>query len=220
MSILENKIALVTGGAQGIGRAISVALASEGAHVAFSDIQMNQATEDTKELIRSKGVKAMALQSDVRDFSGTQVEFARNVLGWTGANSTEIDLNTAYPVISMLSEQKNVQNLGGTMRLGAYPCEIKEGTLAYQAYEKKLIRERHRHRYEFNNDYKKAFEEKGMVFSGTLERGSLCEISEISSHPWMLGVQFHPEFKSKPIEPHPLFRQFIEAICYGPHRSR
>ena len=148
------------------------------------------------------------------------VEFARNVLKLKGANSTEIDLNTPYPVISMLSEQRNVQNLGGTMRLGAYPCELKEGTLAYQAYGQKLIRERHRHRYEFNNEFKKSFEEKGMVFSGTLERGSLCEIAEIPSHPWMLGVQFHPEFKSKPLAVHPLFREFIKAVCYASNRSR
>jgi CTP synthase len=148
------------------------------------------------------------------------VEFARNVLGLNGANSTEMDIHTAYPVISMLSEQKNVQNLGGTMRLGAYPCDIVEGTLAFQAYGKKLIHERHRHRYEFNNDFKKAFEENGMVFSGVLDQGSLCEISEISAHPWMLGVQFHPEFKSKPLEPHPLFREFIQAVCYATNRSR
>jgi len=147
------------------------------------------------------------------------VEFARNVLGLNGANSTEIDINTAYPVISMLSEQRNVQNLGGTMRLGAYPCGLKEGTMAFQAYGKKLIHERHRHRYEFNNEYKNAFEEKGLVFSGTLENGSLCEISEIASHPWMLGVQFHPEYKSKPLDPHPIFREFIKAICYATNRS-
>ena len=112
----------------------------------------------------------------------------------------------------MLSEQKKIQNLGGTMRLGAYPCEVKKGTLAYEAYGQKLIWERHRHRYEFNNEYKAAFEEKGMVFSGKLEKGDLCEISEIPSHPWMLGVQFHPEFKSKPLEPHPLFRDFIRSL--------
>lgn len=140
------------------------------------------------------------------------VEFARHVLGLAQAHSTEVDRNTPDPVISMLTEQKKIQNMGGTMRLGAYPCEIKKGTLAYEAYGEKLIWERHRHRYEFNNEYKKAFEEKGMVFSGKLEKGDLCEISEIPSHPWMLGVQFHPEFKSKPLEPHPLFRDFIESL--------
>lgn len=139
------------------------------------------------------------------------VEFARNVLGLKEANSTEVDKNTPEPVISMLSEQKQIQNLGGTMRLGAYPCEIKKGTLAHSIYGKTLISERHRHRYEFNNQYKAAFEEKGMVFSGKLDKQELCEISEIPSHPWMLAVQFHPEFKSKPLEAHPLFKDFIQT---------
>ncbi|MBS0625362.1 MAG: CTP synthase [Verrucomicrobia bacterium] len=140
------------------------------------------------------------------------VEFARNVLGLKKAHSTEVDPNTPDPVISMLSEQKQIQNLGGTMRLGAYPCELKPDTLAFKAYGKKIIWERHRHRYEFNNHYKTAFEEKGMFFAGTLEKGTLCEISEVAGHPWMLGVQYHPEFKSKPLEPHPLFRDFIQSI--------
>lgn len=140
------------------------------------------------------------------------VEFARHVLHLQGADSTEMNRNTPHPVISMLSEQKHIQNLGGTMRLGAYPCEIKKGTLAYDAYGHILISERHRHRYEFNNQYKTAFEEKGMVFSGKLQHGDLCEISEIKGHPWMLAVQFHPEFKSKPLAPHPLFRSFIQAL--------
>ncbi|MES2273043.1 MAG: CTP synthase [Chlamydiota bacterium] len=139
------------------------------------------------------------------------VEFARHVLGLENAHSTEVDPNTPHPVISMLSEQKKIQDLGGTMRLGAYPCTLKEKSLAFAAYKEKLIFERHRHRYEFNNQFKRAFEEKGMLFSGTLEHGDLCEISEIPSHPWMLGVQFHPEFKSKPLECHPLFREFIAA---------
>ncbi len=140
------------------------------------------------------------------------VEFARHVLGLKDAHSTEVNPNTSNPVISMLSEQRKIENLGGTMRLGAYPCSVKKGTLAYKAYGKNLIWERHRHRYEFNNQYKAAFEEKGMVFSGTLENGELCEISEIPSHPWMLGVQFHPEFKSRPFDPHPLFRDFIQSL--------
>ncbi len=140
------------------------------------------------------------------------VEFARHVLGLKQANSTEIDPNTPDPVISLLSEQKQVENMGGTMRLGAYPCEVKKGSLAYQAYGEALIWERHRHRYEFNNRYKGAFEEKGMLFSGKWEKGDLCEIAEIPSHPWMVGVQFHPEFKSKPLDPHPLFREFIRLL--------
>lgn len=143
------------------------------------------------------------------------VEFARHILGLREAHSTEVDRNTPDPVISMLSEQKAVQDLGGTMRLGAYPCRIKEGTLAYEAYGETLISERHRHRYEFNNQYKEAFEAKGMVFSGRWELGELCEIAEISAHPWMLGVQFHPEFKSRPLEPHPLFRDFIRAVLHA-----
>ena len=147
------------------------------------------------------------------------VEFARHVLGLKNAHSTEVDKNTPDPVISMLSEQKQIENLGGTMRLGAYPCSLKKGTLAYEAYGEKLIWERHRHRYEFNNRYKAAFEEKGMKFSGHLERGELCEISEIPSHPWMLGVQFHPEFKSKPLEPHPLFRDFICSLINKPKKA-
>jgi CTP synthase len=145
------------------------------------------------------------------------VEFARYVLHLKNAHSTEVDLQTPDPVISMLSEQKDIQNLGGTMRLGAYPCAIKKGTLAYKAYKNTLISERHRHRYEFNNKYKTAFEEAGMVFSGILENGTLCEISEIPTHPWMLGVQFHPEFKSKPLIPHPLFESFIHTLVHLKH---
>ena len=148
------------------------------------------------------------------------VEFARNVLALAKAHSTEVDKNTPYPVISMLSEQKKIENLGGTMRLGAYPCEIKKGTLAFAAYGKTKISERHRHRYEFNNEYKQLFEAKGMVFSGKLEHGELCEIAEIPASPWMLGVQFHPEFKSKPLEPHPLFREFIRAVVLNAEKNR
>lgn len=145
------------------------------------------------------------------------VEFARYALGLKDAHSTEVDINTPHPIVSLLTEQKQLLNLGGTMRLGAYPCELKSGSLAETAYGKKLIWERHRHRYEFNNEYKKAFEEKGMLFSGKLQHGELCEISEVAGHPWMLGVQFHPEFKSKPLEPHPLFCDFLRTILL--HRS-
>lgn len=140
------------------------------------------------------------------------VEFARHVLNLKNADSTEMNPNTQNPVISLLCEQKNIENLGGTMRLGAYPCELVEDSLAKIAYGQSLIWERHRHRYEFNNEYKKEFEDKGMLFSGTLQKGTLCEISEVKNHPWMLGVQFHPEFKSKPLHPHPLFRDFIAAL--------
>ena len=140
------------------------------------------------------------------------VEFARNVLGLISAHSTEVNPNTEDPVISMLSEQKKIEKLGGTMRLGSYPCSIIEKSKAYAAYKHHLIWERHRHRYEFNNTYKEKFLEKGMLFSGTLQRDVICEISEIPSHPWMVGVQFHPEFKSKPLKPHPLFVAFIQSM--------
>ncbi len=140
------------------------------------------------------------------------VEFARHVLGLTEANSTEMDPKTEYPIISLLSEQKGVTDMGGTMRLGAFTCVLKEGSKAASAYGQTKISERHRHRFEFNNLYKDNLEEKGLVLSGVLENGHLCEIAEIPSHPWMVGVQFHPEFKSKPTEPHPLFRDFVAAM--------
>ena len=140
------------------------------------------------------------------------VEFARHVNNLLDANSTEIDPLTANPVISLLSEQKSAQGMGGTMRLGNYQCNIKPNSLAHHAYGKTNIGERHRHRYEFNNDYKDQMEKAGFIITGTLEEGNLCEISEIANHPWMLGVQFHPEFKSKPTQPHPLFCDFIAAI--------
>jgi CTP synthase len=141
------------------------------------------------------------------------IEFARNVLGIKDANSLEFDCDTKDPVISILEDQKQIENLGGTMRLGSYPCDVKDKTKAYKAYKTKLINERHRHRYEFNNKYKEQMEKEGMVFSGTLEDGNLCEIAEVQSHPWMVGVQFHPEFKSKPIYPHPLFVAFMSSLC-------
>jgi CTP synthase len=138
------------------------------------------------------------------------IEFARNACGLKGANSTEFR-KTRYPVISLIEEQEKVKNLGGTMRLGAYPCKIKKNSLASQAYGKNLIYERHRHRYEFNNRYKKLFERKGMVFSGVYPKKSLVEIIELKAHPYFIAVQFHPEFKSRPDKAHPLFREFIKA---------
>jgi CTP synthase len=140
------------------------------------------------------------------------VEFARHVLKLLDANSTEMDPKTAHPIIALLSEQKGMENLGGTMRLGAYFCNLRPDTKAYSAYRSDKISERHRHRWEFNNAYKKQCEEKGLIHSGILENGQLCEIAEIKGHPWMVGVQYHPEFKSKPTDPHPLFRDFIGAV--------
>lgn len=139
------------------------------------------------------------------------VEFARHVLNHKDANSTEIDAYTKNPVISLLTEQREITDLGGTMRLGAYPCKLKKGSKAAKAYDADLISERHRHRYEFNNKYQVDMENAGFEITGSLENGNLCEIAEIKGHPWMVGVQFHPEFKSKPIQPHPLFKEFIKA---------
>lgn len=139
------------------------------------------------------------------------VEFARHAAHIEDANSTEVDPGTKNPVISILSQQENVQDFGGTMRLGAYLCELKEGTLAHKAYETNTISERHRHRFEFNNKYLPEMEKAGFIVSGRLQGGELVEIAEVRDHPWMLGVQFHPEFKSKPIHPHPLFKDFMKA---------
>ncbi len=139
------------------------------------------------------------------------VEFARDVLHLQGASSTEMDPETPYPVISLLSEQQKTPYLGGTMRLGAYPCLLKEGSLSHKAYGQLRISERHRHRYEFNSQFKEAFEKQGLIQTGTLEGHPLCEIMEIRNHPWMVGVQYHPEFQSRPVKPHPLFTDFIQA---------
>jgi CTP synthase len=139
------------------------------------------------------------------------VEFARHMLGMKNANSTEFDETTAYPVISKLEEQKHIEYMGASMRLGAYPCKVKQGTKAFAAYKEKIIFERHRHRYEFNSLYRDKFEEKGFEITGTSPDGFLVEMVEYTKHPWFVAVQFHPEFKSRPRAPHPLFRDFVKA---------
>ncbi|RMA92559.1 CTP synthase [Hydrogenothermus marinus] len=139
------------------------------------------------------------------------IEFARNVVGLKGANSTEFDPETPYPVIDLMPEQRNINNKGGTMRLGAYKCTLKEGTKAFEIYGKKDIYERHRHRYEFNPEFRPILEEKGLVVSGEYTAKKLPEIIELPEHKWFIGCQFHPEFKSKPFAPHPLFVAFVEA---------
>jgi CTP synthase len=148
------------------------------------------------------------------------IEFARNVLGWKDANSTEFNKNTPHPVISLLEEQKKVTDLGGTMRLGAYPCRLKKGSLALQAYKARLVHERHRHRFEFNSEYRDEFEKRGFIPSGIYEKGKLVEIIELKDHPWFVGCQFHPEFKSKPDHAHPLFREFVRASLARRHAQR
>ena len=138
------------------------------------------------------------------------IEFARNVCGMKGANSTEFR-KTKYNVIDLMIDQRGVKNLGGTMRLGAYPCIVQKKTKAHQAYKKELIYERHRHRYEVNNKFRKKLSESGMVFSGLSPDNSLVEIIELPSHPWFVAGQFHPELKSRLLSPHPLFRDFVKA---------
>ncbi len=139
------------------------------------------------------------------------IEFARNVAGLEGAHSAEFSSTTPYPVIDLMEEQKGVEEKGGTMRLGAYPCILKEGTFSFSAYGVKEISERHRHRYEFNNKFRDVLEKAGLVIAGTSPDGKLVEIVEIKEHPWFVAVQFHPEFKSRPRTPHPLFLNFIKA---------
>lgn len=139
------------------------------------------------------------------------IEFARNVLGLPNAHSTEMSENTNTAVISMMEEQKRISNMGGTMRLGAYKCELKPNSNTAKAYQNNNISERHRHRYEFNNQYLADFEANGMVATGRNPETGLVEVVEIPTHPWFVGVQFHPEYKSTVDAPHPLFVAFVKA---------
>lgn len=140
------------------------------------------------------------------------IEFARNVLGLNNANSTEMEEETQNPVISLMEEQKQVTNMGGTMRLGAWDCELKEGSLVHEVYGKTEIAERHRHRYEFNDDYKSQMEDAGLLATGLNPKTGLVEVIEIPSHPWFIGVQYHPEYRSTVANPHPLFVGFVKAV--------
>jgi len=137
------------------------------------------------------------------------IEFARYVLNSSEPNSAEFDASTPYPVIDLLPEQKDIENKGGTMRLGNYPCELSPGSRAATAYGQSVVYERHRHRYEFNNQFRAQLEKAGMVYSGLSPDGRLVELCELANHPWMVGCQFHPEFGSRPGRPHPLFHDFI-----------
>ncbi|MFW6308773.1 MAG: CTP synthase [bacterium] len=139
------------------------------------------------------------------------VEFARNIIGLKGANSTEFDSGTPYPVIDIMPEQKDIENMGGTMRLGLYPCRMENGSFSHQAYGEEIIYERHRHRYELNNEYRNELKNNGMIMSGVSPDEKLVEIIELPDHPWFVAVQFHPEFKSRPNRPHPLFVDFVKA---------
>ncbi len=142
------------------------------------------------------------------------VEFARNVCGLNGANSTEIDPKTPHSVIHIMRDQEGLvkeKKYGGTMRLGAWPCVLNRKSISYRAYGRRNISERHRHRYEFNNAYREQFEKAGMILAGVSPDNRLVEIIEISDHPFFVGTQFHPEFKSRPLRPHPLFKEFIKS---------
>ncbi len=139
------------------------------------------------------------------------IEFARNELGYKNAHSTEMDEGTRYPVIDLMEEQKGITDKGGTMRLGAWDCQIKEGTIVHKAYNKDFIRERHRHRFEFNNTFLEAFEDAGFIASGVNPESNLVEIMELKGHPFFIGVQFHPEYSSTVMKPHPLFIQFVKS---------
>jgi CTP synthase len=158
------------------------------------------------------------------DCLGMQVlvcEFARNVAGMPGANTTELDPNTPFPVISLLSEQEEIEDMGGTMRLGGYDSNVVEGTITHKAYGSTKIRERHRHRYELNNSYLEVLEKHGLIVAAKNTEGTLVEVVEISDHPFMVGAQFHPEFTSRPNRPNPLFRAFVEAaVLFAQNKQR
>jgi CTP synthase len=139
------------------------------------------------------------------------IEFARNILGAQGANSTEFEVDTPHPVIDLMPEQKNIENMGGTMRLGAYPCRIVPGTRTAEIYGQEMIQERHRHRFEVNNAYRDQLAGGGLIPTGIWPKGDLVEMVELDGHPFYIGTQFHPEFKSRPNRPHPLFREFVKA---------
>ncbi|MBI3880428.1 MAG: CTP synthase, partial [Verrucomicrobia bacterium] len=147
------------------------------------------------------------------------IEFARHVLKLDRAHSTEFDVKTPHPVIALLDDQRKVIKLGGTMRLGAQPCQLAHGSKAAQLYGSFVIHERHRHRYEFNNAYREKFEHSGFAFSGTSPDGKLVEVIELKDHPFYIASQFHPEFQSKPNAPHPLFRGFIAAVHQHMHQK-
>jgi CTP synthase len=150
------------------------------------------------------------------------IELMRSIVGSNEPNSTEFDPKTQYPVIDLLGEQRDVSQKGGTMRLGAYPCILTPGTKAARAYGEQIIYERHRHRFEFNNEYRNRLTQAGLVIAGLSPDGKLVEIVELADHPWMVACQFHPEFKSRPTRPHPLFREFMnvakETLIEGDQR--
>ncbi|MDZ4199145.1 MAG: CTP synthase, partial [Kiritimatiellia bacterium] len=163
--------------------------------------------------IRSARVKKIPFLGICLGMQCAVIEFARHVCGLKKATSTEIDRGTPEPVICLMEEQAHVVDLGGTQRLGAWPCALKSGSKAAAAYGTKRISERHRHRFEFNNAYREQLEKKGLILCGKSPDGHLVEMIELQDHPWFVATQFHPEFKSQPLQPHPLFRDFIGAAA-------
>ena len=141
----------------------------------------------------------------------TLVEFGRHVLGFSDAHSQEFNPDTTHPMVHIMADQDGVTDLGGTLRLGSYPCVLTEGSKAYELYGEKEIHERHRHRYEVNNEYRDILQENGMMLSGCSPDGRIVEMVEIPEHPWFVATQAHPEFKSRPNKAHPLFKGFVEA---------
>ena len=139
------------------------------------------------------------------------MEFARHVVGYADAHSVELDPQTTHPVIHLMPDQDGIEDIGGTLRLGSYPCVLDKSSKAYTLYKEETIHERHRHRYEVNNDYRQILTEKGMKLSGISPDGRIVEMIELQDHPWFIGTQAHPELKSRPNRPHPLFLGFVEA---------
>ena len=140
------------------------------------------------------------------------IEFSRNVLNKKSANSSEFDRNTNYPIIDLMEKQKKIVNKGGTMRLGSYKCKLSKNSIVRNAYKMETIEERHRHRYEFNSTFKNEFNENGMITTGINEKLNLVEVIELKNHPWFVGTQYHPEYKSRVLKPHPLFISFVSKI--------
>jgi CTP synthase len=202
-----------------IGRIQSESIENEGAEVLLSGYDGilvpggfgERGIEGKLQTIRYAREKSIPLFGICLGMQCAVIEFGRNVMGLDRAHSTEFDKDTPHPVICLLNEQREITQMGGTMRLGSQPARLKEGTRAAEAYGTLDIAERHRHRYEFNHQYRPRFEAHGMQFSGTSPDGSLVEIVEIPDHPWFVAVQFHPEFKSKPTKAHPLFVSFVQA---------
>ena len=178
---------------------------------AFADAIEKLKASGLDELIKQQAQAGKDIMGICLGMQIAVIEFARHAVGWADAHSAEFSSLTAHPVIALLPDQIGVTAKGGTMRLGKYPCVLGEGTKAYAAYGTREISERHRHRYEFNNLFREELERAGMTFSGTSPDGSLVEIAELSEQDWYVGCQFHPEFKSRPDRPHPLFTGFVAA---------